>query len=94
MAKALGLLLAIAFLAGVWDARYGDEGRPGRSPAPFGTGQVELRAGGDQVHEAVGNDPAGTALALNGQLPEAAYPRGQRGRRCLLTIGDGGFGRP
>jgi hypothetical protein len=41
MAKAVGLLLAIAFVAGVWDARYGREDRPGASPGPFRSGQVE-----------------------------------------------------
>ena len=35
MAKAVGLLLAVAFLAGVWQQRYGDEARPGSSSAPF-----------------------------------------------------------
>ena len=34
------------------------------------------------------------ALALNGQLPDAAHPRGQRSRRWLLTVDDGGCGRP
>ncbi len=39
---ALGvLLLVVAFVAGVWDTRYGEEARPGRSPAPFGTEPVE-----------------------------------------------------
>jgi hypothetical protein len=38
MAKALGLLLAIAFLAGLWDARYDREDRPAASsPAGFRT---------------------------------------------------------
>jgi hypothetical protein len=41
MGRGLLLLLVVAFVAGVWDARYGDEGRPGRSPAPFGTSSVE-----------------------------------------------------
>ena len=41
MGRALLLLLVIAFLAGVWDARYGDEGTPGRSARPFGTELVE-----------------------------------------------------
>ena len=35
MAKAVGLLLAVAFLAGLWQQRYGDEVRPGSSEAPF-----------------------------------------------------------
>jgi hypothetical protein len=35
MAKAVGVLLAVAFLAGVWQQRYGDEARPGSSSAPF-----------------------------------------------------------
>ena len=35
MAKAVGLLLAVAFLAGVWQQRYGEEVRPGSSSAPF-----------------------------------------------------------
>jgi hypothetical protein len=37
MAKAVGLLLAVAFLAGLWQQRYGDEARPGSSSAPFRT---------------------------------------------------------
>jgi hypothetical protein len=41
MAKALGVLLVVAFVAGVWDARYGpQERRPARS-APFRTAAVE-----------------------------------------------------
>jgi hypothetical protein len=41
MGRALLLLLAIAFLAGVWDTRYGRDTAPRRSAAPFGTGPVE-----------------------------------------------------
>ena len=41
MGRALLLLLVVAFVAGVWDTRYGEEARPGRSPAPFGTEPVE-----------------------------------------------------
>ena len=41
MGRALLLLLAVAFLAGLWDARYGEDGRPGSSPAPFRTDPVE-----------------------------------------------------
>jgi hypothetical protein len=41
MGRALLLLLVVAFVAGVWDTRYGEEGTPGRSPAPFGTEPVE-----------------------------------------------------
>jgi hypothetical protein len=41
MGRALLLLLVVAFVAGVWDARYGEEGRPGRSPARFSTDPVE-----------------------------------------------------
>ena len=37
MAKAVGLLLAVAFLAGLWQQRYGEESRPGSSSAPFRT---------------------------------------------------------
>jgi hypothetical protein len=37
MAKAVGLLLAVAFLAGVWQQRYGEQARPGSSSAPFRT---------------------------------------------------------
>jgi hypothetical protein len=37
MAKAVVLLLAVAFLAGLWQQRYGEEARPGRSSAPFRT---------------------------------------------------------
>ena len=35
MAKAVGVLLAVAFLAGLWQQRQGDELRPGSSAAPF-----------------------------------------------------------
>jgi hypothetical protein len=41
MARAVVLLLVLAFFAGVWDSRYGQERRPARSPAPFGTEPVE-----------------------------------------------------
>ena len=41
MAKAVGLLLVVAFLAGLWQQRYGEEPRPGRPPAPFRTSPVE-----------------------------------------------------
>jgi hypothetical protein len=41
LAKAVGLLLVVAFVAGVWDARYGQERRPARPPAPFRTDPVE-----------------------------------------------------
>ena len=41
MGRALLLLLVVAFVAGVWDARSGEEVTPGRSPAPFGTEPVE-----------------------------------------------------
>ena len=41
MAKAVGLLLVIAFVAGAWQARYGQEDRPAGSPGPFRTGPVE-----------------------------------------------------
>ena len=42
MAKALGLLLVVAFVAGLWDARYGqEERRPAR--AEVQVAQVEVR---------------------------------------------------
>jgi hypothetical protein len=41
MGRALFLLLVVAFVAGVWDARYGREGTPARSGRPFGTELVE-----------------------------------------------------
>ena len=41
MARAVVLLLVVAFMAGVWDARYGEERRPARSGAPFRTEPVE-----------------------------------------------------
>jgi hypothetical protein len=41
MARAVVLLLAVAFVAGVWDSKYGEERRPARSPAPFRTDPVE-----------------------------------------------------
>ena len=37
----LVLLLVVAFVAGVWDARYEDERRPAASTAPFRTDPVE-----------------------------------------------------
>jgi hypothetical protein len=40
MVKALVLLLVVAFLTGLWDARYGRDRRPARS-APFRTAPVE-----------------------------------------------------
>jgi hypothetical protein len=41
MARAVGLLLVVAFVAGLWDARYGqEERRPARS-APFRTAALE-----------------------------------------------------
>jgi hypothetical protein len=41
MARAVVLLLVVAFFAGVWDTRYGQERRPARSPAPFRTDPLE-----------------------------------------------------
>ena len=41
MARAVVLLLVVAFVAGVWDARYEQERRPASSPAPFRTDPVE-----------------------------------------------------
>jgi hypothetical protein len=41
MAKAVLLLLVVAFLAGMWDARYGEEDPPARSGPPFRTDPVE-----------------------------------------------------
>lgn len=41
MGRALLLLLVVAFLAGVWDTRYGREATPRRAAAPFGTEPVE-----------------------------------------------------
>jgi hypothetical protein len=41
MARAVVLLLVVAFVAGVWDARNEDERRPARSTAPFRTDPVE-----------------------------------------------------
>ncbi|HET9557719.1 MAG TPA: hypothetical protein VFS70_11325, partial [Actinomycetota bacterium] len=41
MARAAVLLLVVAFVAGVWDARNKDERRPARSTAPFRTDPVE-----------------------------------------------------
>jgi hypothetical protein len=41
MGRALLLLLVVAFVAGVWDARNREEDTPGRAPAPFGTEPVE-----------------------------------------------------
>jgi len=41
MAKAVGLLLAVAFVAGFWQARYGEDDGPAGSSRPFRTGPVE-----------------------------------------------------
>jgi hypothetical protein len=41
MAKAVGLLLVVAFVAGVWDARYGADNGPAGSSRPFRTAPVE-----------------------------------------------------
>jgi hypothetical protein len=41
MAKAVGLLLVIAFVAGVWEARNGESGGPAGSSRPFRAGPVE-----------------------------------------------------
>jgi hypothetical protein len=41
MGKAVGLLLAIAFVAGVWQARYGREDGPGGVSGPFRSAPVE-----------------------------------------------------
>jgi hypothetical protein len=43
MGRALLLLLVVAFVAGVWDAQYGEEATPGRSAAPFQTGTAERK---------------------------------------------------
>jgi hypothetical protein len=41
MGRALLVLLVVAFVAGVWDTRYGEEATTGRSPAPFRTDPAE-----------------------------------------------------
>ena len=41
MARAVVLLLVLAFVAGVWDSRYGQERRPARPAAPFRTDPLE-----------------------------------------------------
>jgi hypothetical protein len=41
MAKAVVLLLVVAFVAGVWDARYGGDQPQGSSGPPFRTAPVE-----------------------------------------------------
>ena len=41
MARAVVLLLVVAFVAGVWDARSGDEGGARRAAAPFSADPVE-----------------------------------------------------
>jgi hypothetical protein len=53
MARAVVLLLAVAFVAGVWDARYGEERRPARSLAPFRTDPVERSRPGRSAPELV-----------------------------------------
>jgi hypothetical protein len=41
MAKAVGLLLVIAFVAGAWQARYGKDDGPAGSSRPFRTSPLE-----------------------------------------------------
>jgi hypothetical protein len=41
MAKAVGLLLVIAFVAGAWQARYGEDGPSAGSSRPFRTSPLE-----------------------------------------------------
>ena len=41
MARAVVLLLVLAFVAGVWDSRYEQERRPARAPAPFRTDPLQ-----------------------------------------------------
>jgi len=41
MARVVVLLLVLAFVAGVWDSRYGQERRPARPAAPFRTDPLE-----------------------------------------------------
>jgi hypothetical protein len=41
MAKAVGLLLVLAFVAGVWEARHGESSGPAGSTRPFRTNPVE-----------------------------------------------------
>ena len=75
MARALGLLLVVAFVAGLWDARYGqEERRPARS-APFRTAAVERERSPRMAPELVaveavdrdGYDQAGKRLPLRGE---------------------------
>ena len=53
MARAAVLLLVVAFVAGVWDARYEDERRPAPSTAPFRTDPVERSRRSRQAPELV-----------------------------------------
>ena len=53
MGRALLLLLVVAFVAGVWDARYGEEGTPGRAAAPFSADPVERGRRGRKAPELV-----------------------------------------
>jgi hypothetical protein len=92
LGRGLLLLLVVAFVAGVWDARYGDEGRPGRSQAPFGTGQVERERPGRtaprlvavQADERAGYDRVlftfdGSMPGYQvGYVPEVSGPGGRR----------------
>jgi hypothetical protein len=58
MARAVVLLLVVAFLAGLWDARYGKEDRPARSGAPFRTEPVERSRRAKPVPELVSVETA------------------------------------
>ena len=79
MARAAVLLLVVAFVAGVWDARNEDERRPARSTAPFRTDPVERSRRSRSAPELVSvqtaeregydrvDDATGQRLALRGQ---------------------------
>lgn len=53
MARAVVLLLVVAFVAGVWDSRYEQERQPAGSPAPFRTDPVERSRRSRQAPEVV-----------------------------------------
>jgi hypothetical protein len=53
MARAVVLLLVVAFVAGVWDARNDQERRPAGSPAPFRTDPLQRSRTGRPAPELV-----------------------------------------
>ena len=95
MARAAVLLLVVAFMAGVWDARNEDERRPARSTAPFRTDPVERSRRSRQAPELVSVQTAEregydrVLFTFEGSMPGLPGPlrgsgRGRRRRAAAL----------